>query len=208
VKVTVTRFSSDVCGVCRHYCRLPLVAHVVFFVSSPQWMDRPLPRAPRRLRLWPPSRPPHLPVPTTAPRPVCRLPKSKSTWIPPPPESIPAPACANVPPPSAPACIPPAPTTAAACAAIRQRWRIPRRTRQHTGTKPPPFVPARRPHARATPTHERTGRDVPAGEAGAAVEALGVACPTTAFARVAAIGPTCAESGVLSLEVRRWGGQG
>ncbi|KAJ7872103.1 hypothetical protein B0H13DRAFT_2280302 [Mycena leptocephala] len=42
-------------------------------------------------------------------------------------------------------------------------------------------------------------RDVPAGEAGAAVEALGVACPTTAFARVAAIGPTCAESGVLRL---------
>ncbi|KAJ7879890.1 hypothetical protein B0H13DRAFT_2667838, partial [Mycena leptocephala] len=82
------------------------------------------------------------------------------------------------------------------------------RTRQHTGAKPPPFVPARRPHARATPTHERTGHDVPAGEAGAAVEALGVACPTTAFARVAAIGPTCAESGVLSLEVRRLGRAG
>ncbi|KAJ7894363.1 hypothetical protein B0H13DRAFT_838739 [Mycena leptocephala] len=142
------------------------------------------------------------------PKPIRRLPKSKSTRIPSPPESIPAPACTTVPPPSAPACIPPAPTTAAACAAIRQWRRIPRWTRQHTGAKPPPFVPARRPHARATPTHERTGLDVPAGEAGAAVEALGVACPTTAFARVAAIGPTCAESGVLSLEVRRLGRAG
>ncbi|KAJ7872106.1 hypothetical protein B0H13DRAFT_1895495 [Mycena leptocephala] len=126
-----------------------------------------------------PARPHNRPKACTPPTQIYRLTTT-------PPESIPAPTRATIPPPST-----PAPTTAAVCAAIRQRWADP----PAYGTKPPPFVPARRPHARATPTHERTGRDVPAGEAGAAVEALGIACPTTAFARVAAIGPTCAESG-------------
>ncbi|KAJ7850557.1 hypothetical protein B0H13DRAFT_54120 [Mycena leptocephala] len=94
-------------------------------------------------------------------------------------------------------CLPPA----AICAPIR---RIPKRTSstEHMGAKPPPTIPAWRLRGRPRPTHGRAGadthagRDVPAGGAGASVEALGVACAATvAFASVAAIGPTHAESG-------------
>ncbi|KAJ7850548.1 hypothetical protein B0H13DRAFT_54050 [Mycena leptocephala] len=59
--------------------------------------------------------------------------------------------------PSTPAHIPPAPTTAAACTAIRQQWWIPRRTRQHTA---PSLRPSYQPGVPMPAPHRPTNAQV------------------------------------------------
>jgi hypothetical protein len=97
VKVSDLIFLSDVCGVCRYCCRLPLVSVVLtsYFFRLALDGSTAGPHQPPGPERHAASEDSCYPVPTTAPRPVRRQPKSKSTRIPPPPDSIPAPARAR-----------------------------------------------------------------------------------------------------------------